>query len=90
VLFKADYSDSFSTDIFHGNPSLNIIEACDDTSGWSGKSFSDGNRDISVTVIDCSSAAEIIPNIPQQSLSRIVRTDGKATGLYHFYRRVIR
>jgi hypothetical protein len=80
VLFKANYSDNFSKDMFNGGAGyLTTIEACDDTSGWAGKSFSNGYSDVSVTVINCSSTTSIVPDVPQQSLSKIIRTDGKAT-----------
>jgi len=80
ALFKANYLDSFSESMFDGGTRpLRSIAACDDTSGWEGKSFSNGWRDFSVKVIDCSSTLLVVPDIPQQSLSKIVRTDGTAT-----------
>jgi len=113
VLFKTDYTTNFSINMFDGgsmnavkysgNPALTTIEACEDTSGWDGKSFSNENSAIPVTLINCLSTAivgstpdsiniidgndvgttpdsiSIVPDVPQQSLSKIVRTDGKAT-----------
>jgi len=79
VLFEADYSENFDTYIFSFNPNLSAIEACDNTSGWDGISFDNGTSTIPVTLIDCLTTPSIVPVIPQQSLSKIVRTDGKAT-----------
>jgi len=75
VLIKADLVGSFgywiSPTIFWGNSNLDTIEASADASGWDGMSFSNGTRLINVTLE--------IPTVPQQSLSKIIRTDGKAT-----------
>ena len=71
VLFKADYSENFESSIFFANSTLRTIEASYDASGWGGKIFSNGTRLIKVTLK--------VPPVPQQSLSKIIRSDGKAT-----------
>ncbi|MDG2175355.1 MAG: leucine-rich repeat domain-containing protein [Gammaproteobacteria bacterium] len=74
ILFEGDYSVGFNSNTFDQNLNLNTINAYRGYTGWSGISFGNGAALVPVTLIN-----RAMPDVPQQSLSKITRTDGTAT-----------
>ena len=68
----------YLTDLsFYRNNELSKVEACFEKIGWGNTTIVRAEGDIPVSLVRCTDSS--VPIIPQQSLSKIVRTDSKST-----------
>jgi hypothetical protein len=80
VTFLGDYSTDFSREMFNFNDQIGLIEFDETRSGWNDISFINGESVISATPGDFSVADVVIPDVPQESLSGIITSNGTASG----------